>query len=246
MVCDIAADVATIDYPLATPADLEETVRLVEKEDRRALGLIADMRDTAAVQSVLDATMAEFGRIDILVANHGVINYGPVKDTTDEMWDTVLSTNLTGYFKAMRAVIPGMRERGYGRIIAIASFGARGGFPNLPAYAAAKWGVIGLAKGCALENAGAGLTVNVICPAAVQTDLFFNQPTYDLFCYDIENPTVEDFEARLKRDNHGLNGRPYLQPEHVSRMVVHLATDLDGVMNGQVNDVGLGSSAGRW
>src|SRR5690348_10796325 len=70
VVTDIAADVETIDYPLATPADLEETVRLVEKEDRRCLGIQADMRDTAAVQGVVDSTLAEFGRIDILVANH--------------------------------------------------------------------------------------------------------------------------------------------------------------------------------
>jgi SDR family mycofactocin-dependent oxidoreductase len=246
VVCDIAADVTTIDYPMATRDDLEETVRLVEKEGRRAIGLVADMRDSAQVQSVVDSTLAEFGRIDILVANHGVISFGPVENTTDEMWDTVLTTNLTGYFKIMRAVIPTMRSAGYGRIICTSSFGARGGFPNLPAYCAAKWGVLGLVKGCALEVAGSGITVNAICPAAVRTDLFFNQPTFDLFCYDIDQPTVEDFEARLERDNHGLNGRHYLEPEHVSRAVVYLATDLDGVLTGQVTDVGLGSSATRW
>jgi SDR family mycofactocin-dependent oxidoreductase len=246
VVTDIAADVATIDYPLATPAELEETVRLVEKEDRRCLGIQADMRDTAAVQGVVDATLAEFGRIDILVANHGVINYGTVENTTDEMWETVLATNITGYFKAMRAVIPHMRAQNYGRIICTASFGARGGFPNLPAYTAAKWGVIGLAKGTALEVASSGITVNVVCPAAVGTGLFLNDPTYQLFCPDIPNATREDFEKRLVQNDAGLNGRRYLDPEHVSKAVLFLATDLDGVMTGQVTDVGLGSSATRW
>jgi SDR family mycofactocin-dependent oxidoreductase len=246
VVTDIAADLPTVDYPMARPADLEETVRLVEKEDRRALGIQADMRDTAAVQGVVDQAIAEFGRIDILVANHGAINYGPLESFTDEMWDTVLQNNLTGYFKVMRAVIPHMRAQQYGRIICTASFGARGGYPNLPAYGAAKWGVLGLVKGTALEVANAGITVNAVCPAAVGTDLFLNQPTYDLFCPDIANPTHEDFEARLAQNNAGLNGRRYLDAEHISRAVVFLATDLDGVMTGQVQDVGLGSSAGRW
>jgi SDR family mycofactocin-dependent oxidoreductase len=243
---DIAADVATIDYPLATKDDLEETVRLVEAEGRRALGLVADMRDTAAVSAAVEETLARFGRIDILVANHGVISFATVENTTDEMWDTVLQTNLTGYFKVMRAVIPTMRAQNYGRIIAIASFGARGGFPNLPAYVAAKWGVLGLVKGCAIEVANFGITVNAVCPAAVGTALFLNEPTYKLFCPDLEHPTREDFEARLARDGHGLNGRTYLQAEHVSRAVLLHATDLDGVLTGQVTDVGLGSSAGRW
>ena len=246
VVCDIAADVPTIEYPMATPADLDETVRLVEKEGRRAVALVADMRDTAQVQSVVARALDELGRIDILVANHGVINFATVENTTDEMWETVLTTNLTGYFKVMRAVIPAMKAAHYGRIICVSSFGARGGFPNLPAYVAAKWGVLGLVKGCALEVARDGITVNAICPAAVNTDLFFNQPTFNLFCWDMENPTVEDFEARLERDNHGLGGRHYLDPEHVSRAVVYLATDLDGVLTGQVTDVGLGSSATRW
>lgn len=246
VVCDIASDLATIDYPLGTGADLEETVRLVEKEDRRAFGVVADMRDTAQVQSVVDTALTELGRVDILVANHGVINFSTVENMTDEMWETVLATNLTGYFKIMRAVIPTMKAQGYGRIIATSSFGARGGFPNLPAYGSAKWGVLGLVKGTALELASTGITVNAICPAAVNTDLFFNQPTFDLFCADLENPTVDDFEARLVQNNAGLNGRRYLEPEHVSRAVVYLATDLDGVLTGQVTDVGLGSSAGRW
>jgi SDR family mycofactocin-dependent oxidoreductase len=246
VVTDIAADMETIDYPLATPADLEETVRLVEKEDRRCLAIQADMRDTTAVNGAVEATLAEFGRVDILVANHGVINYGLLENFTDEMWDTVLQTNITGYFKVMRAVIPHMRAQKYGRLICTASFGARGGYPNLPAYTAAKWGVIGLVKGTALEVANAGITVNVVCPAAVGTGLFLNQPTYDLFCPDLPHPTREDFEARLVQNNAGLNGRRYLDAEHVSRAVLFLACDLDGVMTGQVTDVGLGSSATRW
>jgi SDR family mycofactocin-dependent oxidoreductase len=245
VVCDIAAPIMGVGYPMASEEDLNETVRLVEKEGRRAMGVVADMRDTEQVGAVVDRTLETFGRIDVLCANHGVVNFATVEAMTDEMWDAVVDTNLTGIFKVMRAVIPTMKAAGYGRIIVTSSSAARGGVPNLPAYISAKWGLIGLVKGTALELADYGITVNAICPAAVATDLFFNEPTYRVFCPDIENPTVDDFEQRLRDHKHGLNGRPYLQPEHVSRMVLHLATDVDGVMTGQVMDVGLGLSAGR-
>ena len=245
VVCDIAASVGGVDYPMASAADLDETVRLVEQVGRRALGVVADMRDTAEVQAVVDAALETFGRIDVLVANHGVVNFAPVEAMTDEQWSGVVDTNLTGVFKILRATIPVMKSARYGRIIVTSSSAARGGFPNLPAYIAAKWGLIGLVKGTALELADSGITVNAICPAAVATDLFFNEPTYRVFCPDIENPTREDFEQRLKEHGHGLNGRPYLEPEHVSRAIVFLATDVDGVLTGQVQDVGLGLPAGR-
>lgn len=245
VLCDIAAPLPGIGYPMATPDDLAETVRLVEAEGRRALGLVADMRDTDQVRTVVDDTLAAFGRIDILLANHGVVNFAPVETMTDLEWDAVVDTNLTGVFKILRAVIPTMKAAGYGRIIVTSSSAARGGFPNLPAYISAKWGLIGLVKGTALELADSGITVNAVCPAAVATDLFFNEPTYRVFCPDLENPTVDDFEARLKEHRHGLNGRPYLQPEHVTRAVLFLATDTDGVLTGQVQDVGLGLPAAR-
>ena len=245
VVCDIAGPVEGVDYPMASASDLDETVRLVEKQGKRALGIVADMRHTAAVQSVVDRTLESFGRIDILIANHGVVNFAPVESMTDEQWNGVIDTNLTGVFKILRAAIPPMKAARYGRIIVTSSSAARGGFPNLPAYIAAKWGLIGLVKGTALELADTGITVNAVCPAAVATDLFFNEPTYRVFCPDIENPTVEDFERRLKEHRHGLNGRPYLQPEHVTRAVLFLATDVDGVLTGQVQDVGLGLPAGR-
>jgi SDR family mycofactocin-dependent oxidoreductase len=243
VVCDVAAPVDEVPYPMATPDELEGTVRLIEKEGRRGLGLVGDMRDTAQVQSVVDQTLAEFGRIDILVVNHGVINYGRVEDLTDEAWDSVVDTNLKGVFKVMRAVIPSMRKAGYGRIIATSSMGARSPHPNLAHYVAAKTGVIGLVKSCAQEVADAGITANVICPGAVETNLFFNDATYRLFCPDIEDPTVEEFRRRLVESGAGLNGHRYLQPEHVTRAVLYFASDLDGVMTGQISEVGLGVMA---
>jgi SDR family mycofactocin-dependent oxidoreductase len=242
VVADIAADVPVLGYPMASKDQLAETVKLVEDLDRRALGLQVDARDTAQVQAAVDRTLEEFGRIDILLANHGIVDFSTVENTTDEAWNTIVDTNLTGIFKAIRAVIPPMRAAGYGRIVATSSMGARNTSPNLAHYIAAKWGVIGLVKSCALEVKDFGITVNAIAPGAVNTDLFFNQPTYSIFCPDIENPTVEDFEQRMRDTNKGLNGRAYLEPEHVSRAVLYLVTD-DGVITGQVMEIGLGGPA---
>lgn len=242
VVADIAAQVAVIGYPLATADQLDETVKLIEEHGVRALGLKVDARDTGQIQEAVARTVAEFGRIDILLANHGVVDFTTVETMTDEAWDVVVETNLTGIFKAIRAVIPTMRKQRYGRIVATASMGARNAAPNLAHYIAAKWGVIGLVKTTALEVADFGITVNVVAPGAVGTDLFFNQPTFDVFLPDIEHPTVDDFRTRLDDLDYGLNGVRYLEPEDVSRAVLYLVTDR-GLMTGQVLEIGLGTSA---
>ncbi|MUL64565.1 3-ketoacyl-ACP reductase [Mycobacterium sp. CBMA 234] len=242
VVTDIAADLPGLRYPLATPGQLAETVKLIEEYGVRAAGLQVDARDSEQINAAVAQTVADFGRIDILLANHGVVDFSTVEQTTDELWNAVVETNLTGIFKAIRAVIPQMRAQKYGRIIATASMGARNAAPNLGHYIAAKWGVIGLVKTTALEVAGDGITVNVVAPGAVDTDLFFNQPTYDVFLPDVINPTEADFRKRLDDLDYGLNGVRFLQPEDVSRAVLYLVTDR-GLMTGQVLEIGLGTSA---
>jgi SDR family mycofactocin-dependent oxidoreductase len=238
VVADICGDVPVLGYPMATEEQLAETVKLVEELGVRALGLRVDARDTAQVDDAVARTVAEFGRLDILLANHGIVDFSTVEETSDESWTTIVDTNLTGIFKAIRAVIPQMRKQGYGRIVATSSMGARQTAPNLSHYIAAKWGVIGLVKCTALEVAGDGITVNAICPGAVDTDMFFNQPTYDIFCQDLENPTREQFQQRLDDLDYGLNGVRYLDADDVARTVLYLVTDR-GLISGQVAEIGL-------
>jgi SDR family mycofactocin-dependent oxidoreductase len=242
VVTDIATDLPGLRYPLATPDQLAETVKLVQEYGVRAAGFQVDARDTDQINRAVAQTIADFGRIDILLANHGVVDFSTVEQTTDELWDTIVATNLTGIFKAVRAVLPQMRAQKYGRIIATASMGARNTAPNLGHYIASKWGVIGLVKTTALEVAGDGITVNAIAPGAVDTDLFFNQPTYDIFLPDITNPTEDDFRNRLDALDYGLNGVRFLQPEDVARAMLYLVTDR-GLMTGQVLEIGLGTAA---
>jgi len=242
VVSDIATDLPGLRYPLATPDQLAETVKLVQEYGVRAAGFQVDARDTDQINHAVAQTIADFGRIDILLANHGVVDFSTVEQTTDELWDTIVATNLTGIFKAVRAVLPQMRAQKYGRIIATASMGARNTAPNLGHYIASKWGVIGLVKTTALEVAGDGITVNAIAPGAVDTDLFFNQPTYDIFLPDVTNPTEDDFRNRLDALDYGLNGVRFLQPEDVARAMLYLVTDR-GLMTGQVLEIGLGTAA---
>jgi NAD(P)-dependent dehydrogenase (short-subunit alcohol dehydrogenase family) len=242
VVTDIAADLPELGYPLASADDLAETVKLVQAYGVRAEGLQVDARDTEQLNDAVARTVADFWSLDILVANHGVIDFSTVEETSDALWHSIIETNLTGVFKAIRAVIPQMRHQKFGRIVATTSMGARNTAPNMGHYIAAKWGVIGLVKTAALELASEGITVNALAPGAVETDLFFNQPTYDIFVPDIANPTEEDFRRRLDDLDYGLNGVRFLQPEDVSRALLYLVTDR-GLMTGQVLELGLGTSA---
>jgi SDR family mycofactocin-dependent oxidoreductase len=241
-VCDIAAPIETVPYPLATEAELEETVDLVRVAGGRCLGMVVDIRDTGQVDEAVYRTVNELGRVDILVANAGVCGYYAFGDITDRVWEDMIGTNLSGTFRCMRAVLPHMTEQGYGRIVVTSSGAGRGGAPNIAHYSATKFGVIGLAKSLALETAELGITVNVVCPTTVRTPMVENDQNYRLFCPDIENPTLEDALPRLGTLNP--MHKPWLEPEAVARAVLYLVTD-DGSLSGTVLEVSLGASAYR-
>jgi SDR family mycofactocin-dependent oxidoreductase len=240
-VCDIAAPIATVPYPLASAADLAETARLVEGSGRRCLTMVADVRVSADVAAAVDATIAAFGRVDILVANAGICSFAAVPDLTDDVWDAMIATNLTGAFKSVRAVVPHMIAQGSGRIIATASMAGRMGMANLAHYVAAKWGVIGLIKSVALEVAPYGVTANVVCPATVDTDMVHNPAMYGLFCPDIPDPQRSDVEPVYR----GMNPMrsPWLDPGEVAEAVAFLASDEARSISGSTLEVSLGGSA---
>src|SRR5258708_29762287 len=168
---DAPRAMADLTYPLGTEDDLRDTAKQVEELGSLCLPITMDVRDAAAVGASVEETVNRLGSLDIVVANAGIVSTGPLEEGTDEIWHQLVDTNLTGVFHTLRAAIPVMRRQRFGRIVVTSSMGGRMGIPDLAAYNATKWGVIGLAKSVALEVAKEGITVNVICPTTTQTPM---------------------------------------------------------------------------
>ncbi len=135
----------------------------------------ADLSRRDQVEALVADTQRRFGRIDILVNNAGIQHTAPVHEFPPERWDLILAINLSAVFHATRAALPGMQARGHGRIVNIASVHGLVASVDKSAYVAAKHGVIGLTKVVALENAGADITCNAVCPGWVLTPLVRKQ-----------------------------------------------------------------------
>ncbi|MQA03314.1 MAG: SDR family NAD(P)-dependent oxidoreductase [Streptosporangiales bacterium] len=131
----------------------------------------ADITDPAGVAEVFGAVEDRWGRVDVLVANAGAGMSAKVQETSDEDWQRMLDLNLTAPFRCMRQVVPGMVERGVGRIVVVASVAAKVGEPYVAAYTASKHGVLGLVRSAAAELARAGVTVSAVCPGYVDTPM---------------------------------------------------------------------------
>jgi SDR family mycofactocin-dependent oxidoreductase len=240
-VTDIAKQVATVPYTMSSEADLAETVTQVEALDRRCLSFVADAADTAATSAAVEGTISEFGKIDILIANHGLLSLSPVADMSDAAWDDVISADLTGVFKSIRAVIPHMVAAKTGRIIATASMAGRTGLPTVAHYCAAKWGVIGLIKSVAREVAADGVTVNCICPTNLDSDMIHNKAFYELFAPGIENPTREQVVPGFT----SLNAIPipWIEAIDISNAMLFLASPEARYITGEALHVSAGWNA---
>lgn len=135
----------------------------------------ADMRDPAAIADMMAYAEAELGGVDVLVNNAGIQHVSPVEEFPTDKWDAILAINLSSAFHTIRLAVPGMKARGWGRIINLASAHALVASPYKAAYVAAKHGLAGLTKTVALELAQHQITCNAICPGYVKTPLVENQ-----------------------------------------------------------------------
>ena len=231
MAADAPDAMKDLTYPLGTEDDLQQTAKLVEALGRRCVPLTLDVRDSAAVRDAVTQTVADLGSLDIVLANAGIVSTGLLEDVSDVVWQQLIDTNLTGAFHTLRAAIPVMRQQQFGRIVVTSSMGGRMGIPELAAYNATKWGVIGLAKSAALEVAKDGITINVICPTTVQTPMVQPEGSADI---------PDDLVRRMMKANP--IPQPWIQPEDVSRGLLYLVAD-PGVVTGSVLEIGLGGSA---
>ena len=222
-------------YPPATDADLKETARLLEQVGRPFVAETADVRDLGALDRVLDdAVPALGGRLDVVVANAGICNWGRFWEMPEDQWLTMIDVNLSGVWRAMKAAVPHMLSTGNGgSIITVSSVAGIKSLPGQAHYSAAKHGVVGLTKSAAIELGEYGIRVNSIHPWGVSTPMGEDPTTATILG---EHPNyVMSFGSVL----------PLIvmaEPDDVSDAVVWLASDLSRSVTGAQLPVDMGAT----
>src|SRR5438045_4107086 len=157
-----------------TTAEVESVAAEIRAEcgGESAAHSVCDVADAQSVVRAFQEAHEFFGRgADVLVNNAGVAESAKFAETTDEFWQRHIAVNMSGTFYCMRAALPSMVERGWGRIVNVASIAGKTGAPYIAAYSASKHGVLGLTRSLALEVGASGVTVNAICPGYVETEM---------------------------------------------------------------------------
>lgn len=202
----------------------------------QTLAIECDVSDRISVERAFANIPEAFGRaIDILVNNAGVAESAPLIKTSDELWQRHLAINLTGTFYCTRAALPAMLERGWGRIINIASIAGKTGAPYIAAYAASKHGVLGLTRAAALEVATRGVTVNAICPGYVDTDMTTRAME------NVTTKTGKTVDEALEVFKRMSPQNRLITPEEVAALALLLASEEGRGINGQAINVDGGS-----
>jgi len=225
---DLCHNVATVRYPLATSDDLKETARLVEKLDRRIVAVEADVRERAQLIAALDRGIAELGRLDIVVAQAGILSQKAEQQL--QAWTDVVDTNLIGIINAVHAALPHLTSGA--SIIATGSTAAYmnvlpmqqvGTDPGGVAYMSAKRLLSQYMHDLARELAPRQIRANVIHPTNVNTDMLHNEGMYRSFRPDLEAPTREDATPAFHVQQ--AMPIPWIEPVDISNAVLFLASD---------------------
>lgn len=217
---DIDRNISTLQYDMATSDDLAETAKLVEAFDRRCVTATADVRSSADLDAAVARGIEELGKIDIVIANAGVLGFAPLWELTDEAWNDVIDINLGGVWRTVKATAPHMIANGSGAMVLVSSINGLEGGIGYAHYAASKHGVIGLMRTAALELGPHGIRVNSVCPGVIDTPMTNHQAVYDM----VGDGTREGFLAGS--DHYGfLPGLGAMAPEVVSGAVTWLVSD---------------------
>jgi SDR family mycofactocin-dependent oxidoreductase len=225
---DLCHDIDTLGYKLATPDDLKETARLVEKLDRRIVTAQADVRERAQLTAALERGIAELGKVDIVVAQAGIA--GMQGNPPLQAWTDVMDTNLIGVINAVHAALPHLQAGA--SVIATGSTAAYmdalpmqqvGTDPGGVAYMHAKRALSAYMHNLAREVAPLMIRVNVIHPTNVNTDMLQSEPMYKSFRPDLEHPTREDATPAFYVQQ--AMPIPWIEPVDISNAVLFLASD---------------------
>lgn len=207
----------------------KQTVERIEEGGGRGVAWETDISDPAAVQAMVDQAVERFGGLAILVNNAGLQHVATIEEFPLERWNRLLSVMLTGPFLATRAVLPHMREAGWGRILNISSIHGKYASPFKVAYVSAKHGVIGLTRSTAVETAEAGITCNAICPGFVDTPLVRNQVPDLMRKFGLQTEEAALEEAIYSKTPQ----RRLLDPAEIGALAVYLASDAAKGITGQ-------------
>lgn len=231
----LARDGSRVVLAARTAQQVEDTAAQIGDEEV-ALPVVCDVSDVASVQLMFSRVSVKFGRgPDILVNNAGIAESAPLAKTDDDLWQRHVAINLSGTFYCTRAAIPAMIERGWGRVINIASIAGKTGAPYIAAYSASKHGVLGLTRSIAMEVAAKGITVNAICPGYVDTDMTTR---------GIENVTAKtgrSAEQALEVLKKMSPQNRLITVEEVAALAVLLASEEGRGINGQAINIDGGS-----
>ena len=200
---------------------------LTELSGQQALYNAADMSKPTEIKAMIEQAEAEFGSLDIVVNNAGIQFVSPVEDFPIDKWDQIIAINMNSNFHTMRAAIPGMKKRGWGRIVNIASAHSLVASPYKSAYVTAKHGVAGMSKSVALEVAQNGITVNCVSPGYVLTPLVAAQIPDTAKARGITEEEVKNDVMLAAQPT-----KKFVEIEHVAEMVAYLCSDAAQGMTG--------------
>lgn len=226
-----AREGATVILSARTHEQIEFVAEEIRAAGGEATALMADVTSAKSVRNLARQAQEFRGRVDILVNNAGIAPSAPLLKYDEDLWNAAMETNATGAFRCIKAFLPGMLARHWGRIINNASIAGKMGMAYTTAYSAAKHALVGLTKSLALEVADLGVTVNAICPGFVRTEMgeraAKNISEKTGMPVEQAGQVLANFNARKR----------WIEPEEVASVAVHLASDEAKHITGQTIDL---------
>ena len=223
----LAAAGAAVVVAARTRSEIEEVAAGIESDGGRAHAVACDVTEEESVAGLERAAREALEAVDVLVTAAGVASSAPLHRVSLREWERALAVNATGTFLCLRAFVPAMAERGWGRVVSVASVAALEGAPYISAYAASKHAALGLVRSVAAETARRGVTVNAVCPGYVDTAM--TERTLER----IVERTGRSRERALREVLERAGQRRLLEPEEVAAAVLSLCEEEPGVTTGR-------------
>lgn len=235
----LAREGAAVVVAARSAAEVEAVAREIEEAGGRARGVGVDVTRSRDVAGLAATAREAFGTVEILVNGAGIHRIAPLVELDEATWTRIIDVNLHGPFRCIQALLPGMFERNWGRIINVSSVLGKIGAPMTTAYTASKHGLIGLTRALAWELGRTGITVNAICPGLVDTAM--TRETIPARARIFGAPSVEAMRERMLQ---AIPQQRMLEPEEIAPLAVYLASPEASAITGQAYNVDAGMVMG--